>query len=243
MHNSIGGGGGGQVTLVEPPVPPEAPPVPPEPVPPLAGSDGADSAQPVDAPKDWQVQPVVQSASAVHGFGTAWQLPVLDGAHVQSPSIGGAAALPLVPPAAMPAVPLEPLVPPVPPESPEPTPPGHAHSWFTTQPKPAPQSVSAWHGKSYLGVHCCVTNGSHTGSVQSELGGQAMFGHGAEVEWQTMPDAQSLSLVQDAGTQDLISVVVQSGGGLHVSPAGQAKAQPLPPVTAQLKPLAQSESC
>jgi hypothetical protein len=43
--------------------------------------------------------------------------------------------------------------------------------------------------------------------------------------------------------QDLISTLTQSGGGLHVAPGGQATAQPLPPVTAQLKPLPQSESC
>jgi hypothetical protein len=92
-------------------------------------------------------------------------------------------------------------------------------------------------------VHCRVVSGSQASWAQSEFGGQAILGHGSEVVWQTMPDAQSLSLKQDAGTQDLISVVVQSGGGLHVSPAGQANAQPLPPVTAQLKPLAQSESC
>lgn len=122
MHSRIGMGTGGHSTFGAPALPPEA-------APPLEGSAGAGPAQPPDAANDSQVQPELQSPSLTQTTGTAWQLPVEEGAQSQPLSGGTGVALPLEPAPDPPA--------------PGPEAPLQAQAVFTMQVKPAPQSASA----------------------------------------------------------------------------------------------------
>jgi len=119
--------------------------------------------------------------------------------------------------------------------------PAHEHSSGSgTQLNPAPQLASLAQGSWYRGVHVLMATvvqseggwGGVGGTMQSVFGGQsgagAVLASPAHVvitpdSKQTMPSAQSLWALQDAGAHSLICVALQGGGSGHGWPSGQAK--------------------
>lgn len=155
------------------------------------------------------------------GTGVTRQLPIVEVVHVVVS--GGRFALPAVPgfdggsagvgvPASAAAVPPE-------------------HASPNAQLKPAPQSASALQGSSYLYVHC-LGPGSHTTGGQAASLGQATPGHATGNSWHSIPSAQSVSLVQVAGTQEWTTTSTHGGTGAQAASWGQLGVSAQPPVVA-----------
>ena len=134
-------------------------------------------------------------------------------------------------------------------------PPEHSVAVSGTQVKPGPQSEATWQGRSYLGTHdievvvvhppaSTDAAGAPQSSSAAHLGSATAPGQlTAESAKQTIPVAQSESVVQGPGSQSLITTGSQTGC-VHADPDAQAMAgQAVAPTVWQVKPWVQSLSC